>query len=136
MAKELEAKISKNHVVEATIDNFTYKIDWTKRKAVEEREGASPGSVLLTSLAGCNLITAQSFLLRAKVEYSILELSMEAEYEEEEEHTVLNAEITMKTDASLDEEQEVELIKFIDKYCTVSRVLARGNNINLKVQYV
>ncbi len=135
MAKQVHATITEDHIVDATVDGFVYKIDWTGRKEQSDWQGASAGSVLLTSLAGCNLVTAQSYLIRTKTEYSILELDLDGEYVDvdNEDSTKLVSNVYIKTDAKLDEAGKQALLDFVDKYCTVSRVLARGNDINIEL---
>lgn len=136
MAKHLAGSINKNHVVSAETDGFNYKIDWLDMKEEGQAEGASPTGVLLASLAGCNLITAQSFLTKKRYEYARLDIEINGEFIKEDPYTRLKAEVVITTDAKLDEAALEKLEAFIDRHCTVSRVLASSNDITTKIELV
>lgn len=134
--KKTIGEISKNHVVQAEVENFNYTLDWTSVKEEQDWEGASPTGVLLVALTGCKLVTAQSFLNRSEVDYEVIRAEVNGNFIKGKPNTKLEAEVTIYTDAKLEETDLPKMIDYLETYCTVASVLHEGNEIITKVELI
>lgn len=135
-SKKVHAENSKNYVVNATSEGFNYILDYSSRNPDNEGVGTTPTGLLLTSLAGCHLMTARSFFNRHDIEPSVLETDISGDFNHDNDGWHLKADVLLTTDAQLNEGQVDDLKQFIDRYCTVSGVLSKGHTINLSVEIV
>ena len=135
--KKVYGKNTTDYVVETEVDSFTYTQDFVGRDPNKEDQGTSPTGLLLTSLSGCYLITARSFFNRKEIQATILETDISGDFNYHlNDGWLLEAEVTLKTNAELNGETEDQLNQFIDRYCKVSGVIGNGNNITFKIQNV
>lgn len=134
--KKVIGEINKEHVVQAEVENFNYTLDWTDVKETQDWEGASPTGVLLVALTGCKLVTAQSFLNRSKFEYGEIKAEINGNFIKGKPNTKLEAQVTIYTDAKLDQDEVAKMIDYLETYCTVASVLHEGNQITTQVELV
>jgi len=134
--KKVHAENSKNYVVDAESEGFDYTLDYSSRNPNNEGVGTTPTGLLLTSLAGCHLMTARSFFNRHEIDAETLETDITGDFNHHDDGWELEADVLLTTDAQLDSEQIDDLKQFIDRYCTVSGVLSQGHTINLSVKTI
>lgn len=133
--KEVYAKNSEKYVVTATADGHDYTLDYISKNPNQQSEGTSPTGLLLNALAGCKLMTARSYFSRKKMNVDDIEIKITGDFNYTNEGWKLKADAVLLVDTSLNSSQEKELIQFIERFCTVSGVLATGNEINLSIEY-
>lgn len=133
--KKVHAKNLDQFVVEAESEGFNYVMDNPKRGVVKELAGTTPTGMLLNALAGCIVITARSYFDRNEIKVTELTTDIEGDFQYADGAWKLTVEAVINTDATLDAESLKKLISFIDRFCTVSGVLAAGNTINLTVNH-
>jgi len=133
--KEIYAKNNEKYIVTATADGFDYTLDYVSKNPNKKSQGTSPTGLLLNALAGCQLMTARSFFNRRKIEVNDLEVKVSGDFNRTLDGWEMKADAVLTVDASLDSTEEANLLQFIDQFCTVSGVLAPGNEINLSIEY-
>lgn len=134
--KKVHGKNTEAYIVETESEGHQYTLDYSSRNPNKESAGTSPTGLLLSSLAGCLLMTARSYLDRSKIEATTLETDITGDFKQSLEGWSLEADVVITTDAELDEQHTESLKQFIDRFCTVSAVLSAGNTINLSVEKV
>ena len=134
--KKVHGKNTANYTIETESDGHQYILDYSSRNPNKESAGTSPTGLLLSSLAGCLLMTARSYLDRSKIAADTLEADVTGDFKQSLDGWSLEADAVITTDAELDDQHIENLKQFIDRFCTVSAVLSAGNTINLSIQNV
>jgi uncharacterized OsmC-like protein len=127
---------TKGYVIETESEGHQYTLDYASRNPNKESAGTSPTGLLLSSLAGCLLMTARSYLDRSKIEAKTLDTEVTGDFKQSLDGWDLEVDAVITTDADLDEQHTKNLKQFIDRFCTVSAVLRNGNTINLSIEKV
>lgn len=134
--KKVHGKNTENYVIETDSEGHQYTLDYSSRNPNKQSVGTSPTGLLLSSLAGCLLMTARSYLDRSKIEAETLETDIRGDFKQNLDGWTLEADAVITTDAELDEKHTENLKQFIDRYCTVSAVLKNGNKVNFTIEKV
>lgn len=127
--KTVSGEITENYVVKAHSEGFTYTMDFAERTQNALTQGTSPTGLLLSALAGCHLMTARSYLDARHILFNQLKVVIDGDFVNGKTSWTLDAQVTLKTDAQLDNQQLNALEKFIMRHCTVSSILQHGNQI-------
>lgn len=134
--KRIKAENTENYIVTAEADGFHYTLDHKSRNPNHQSVGTSPTGLLLSSLAGCQLMTARSYFNRQKIDVSVLKVDIAGDFNYSDKGWKLEADAVIRIDIDLEEQQVEDLKKFIDRYCTVSGILTSGNTVNLSVEKI
>ncbi len=124
-----------NMAFESHIDKHTLRIDTTA--PLGNDSGPSPKKLLLASLAGCTGMDVVSLLKKMRVEFTGLEMDVDADLTEE--HPVVYSEIRLVYrfyGTHLDKakvEKAVQLSQ--DRYCGVSEMLRKNSPIVYRIEY-
>lgn len=110
-------------------DGNTIKIDGNRKN------GHGPKALLLSALAGCSGIDVVEILHKMRIEFSDLEMSVEAD--QTSEHPKVYKDITItfsiKTDISNEDKVRKAIELSLDKYCGVSAMLKKNSPIHYKL---
>ena len=119
----------KNHEFEAEHDGNKIKIDGDKK------HGHGPKALLLSGLAGCSGIDLVDVLKKMRVEFSDLEIEVEAA--QTEDHPKVFTEVNITYHIKTNTENEDKVKKAIDlsleKYCGVAAMLRKNSPLNYKL---
>lgn len=134
--KHVTAQLEEPYIVTAISEGFTYTMDYADRNPEGESLGTSPTGMLLTALSGCHAMTARSFLSGKKIPFSKLIIEINGEFTNGRKNWQLNANVTIKTDAQLDDREMETMERFVARNCTVSSVLQTGNEITAQIELI
>lgn len=133
--KQVHAEIIDNYVVNAEVEGFEYTMDHSERNKDGESVGTSPTGFLVSAISGCYLMTAKSYFSRNDIEFTQLKVDIKGDFQNDKTNWKLIADITLQTDAKLNDKTLPRLIRFVKRNCTVSNVLNKGDNeLNLEVE--
>jgi len=95
----------------------------------------SPKALLLSSLAGCTGIDVVLILQKMKVEFSSLEIDVDADQTDEQPRVFkeFNMVYRIKTDKANEDKVNRAVQLSYEKYCGVSAMLKKHAPINIKV---
>lgn len=113
-------------------DGNTISIDGNRK------HGHGPKALLLSGLAGCSGIDVVEILKKMRVEFSDLEMVVEAD--QTDEHPKVYKDITItfriKTDTANEDKVRKAVELSLDKYCGVSAMLKKNSPIHYKLEIV
>lgn len=111
-------------------DGNAIKIDGNRR------HGHGPKALLLAGLAACSGIDVVEILQKMRVEFSDLEISIEADQTTEHPKVYKDIFVTYKlrTDPSNEEKVRKAIDLSLDKYCGVSAMLKKNSPIHYKLE--
>jgi putative redox protein len=97
-----------------------------------DERGARPFELLLVGLAGCTGMDVVSLLRKMRVDFTELELEIEAEKSEEHPHVFTDINLVyIVTGRDIDEDKVKRAIELSqDKYCSVSAMLRKACPVN------
>lgn len=102
------------------------------------KHGHGPKALLLSGLAGCSGIDVVEILKKMRVEFSDLEMVVEAD--QTDEHPKVYKDITItfriKTDTANEDKVRKAVELSLDKYCGVSAMLKKNSPIHYKLEIV
>lgn len=98
-------------------------------------KGMRPMEMLLAALGGCSSIDVVLILKKQKQEIESFEVEVEGEKEKIEDHSIYkNIVLHFKIKGKVDLDKAERAVKLsMDKYCSVSMILAKTANITYKV---
>lgn len=134
--KIVHAENLDNFVTKTEVDHFEYVLDYADRNPNNESVGTSPTGLLAAALAGCYVMTARSFFLARKIDFSILKVKIVADFDHKNYDWRMSADTTIQTDAKLDDREKERLDYFIKNHCTVSNILSHGNTLNTSFDFI
>lgn len=111
-------------------DGNPVKIDGNRKN------GHGPKALLLSGLAGCSGIDVVDILKKMRVEFSDLEIIVEADQTDEHPKVYKDITITfkLKTDAVNEDKVRKAIGLSLDKYCGVSAMLKKNSPIHYKLE--
>ncbi len=126
------AKLEGEFKVTAEVEGHQYIMDVPAEVRGTDL-GASPMGMILVALAGCKLMTTRVYARKRGITLEECEAVVTGEYRHKAGSVDLNLTVDayVKTDAT-DEEIE-KMNEYVDKYCSVHRVLSQANNIGGKI---
>lgn len=127
------ARLEGEFKVTADVEGYQYIMD-APAKVRGTDLGASPMGLLLAALAGCKLMTTRVYARKNGITLEECEVVITGDYRHKSGDVDLNLTVDeyVKTDAS--DEQIEEMNEYVDKYCSVHRVLSQANAIGGKIQ--
>jgi putative redox protein len=100
------------------------------------QNGFGPKALLLTGLAGCSGIDVVDILQKMRVEFSALEIEVEAD--QTDEHPKVYKDISIifkiKTEAENEDKVKKAIELSLEKYCGVSAMLRKNSTINYQLE--
>jgi putative redox protein len=98
----------------------------------------SPKALLLSGLAGCSGIDVVDILHKKRVEFSDLNIDVEAEQTEEHPRVFKDINITysIKTDPANESKVKSAIELSLEKYCGVSAMLKKNSPIHYKIKII
>ncbi|MEO7983242.1 MAG: OsmC family protein [Bacteroidota bacterium] len=102
----------------------------------KRQHGFGPKALLLAGLAGCSGIDIVGILEKMRVEFSGLEIDVEADQAEEHPkvYTEINITYKIKTDKSNEDKVKKAIDLSLEKYCGVSAMLRKNSPIHYKLE--
>jgi len=121
-----------NQSFESTQDGQAIQIDGDKK------EGMSPKALLLSGLAGCSGIDVVDILHKKRVEFTDLNIDVEAEQTEEHPRVFRDIYITysIMTDPANESKVKSAIDLSLEKYCGVSAMLKKNSPIHYKIKII
>lgn len=113
-----KARLDEDFIVKSNTNNFDYNMDKSQNL------GTTPVGVLCSALSGCFIMCVKGYYFRKKLDVVI-------EYESNYENRVFTIDITV--DKEINKEIRDEIYSYIEKYCTVSQMLAPDIIKNVKI---
>lgn len=133
---EIQAESSQYYEVSALADGFSYTLDFPERSE-GNAVGTSPTTLLLVALAGCQLMTARSYLMSQNIAQDTLAVKVSGTFDRQDGEWQVATTVDLHIVADLSERQKAELPRFLKKNCRVASILATGNNtvaLHIEVQ--
>ncbi|MGB3007115.1 MAG: OsmC family protein [Chitinophagaceae bacterium] len=120
---------NKEHHFTSYLDDVTIELDGNRDK------GFGPKALLLSGLAGCSGIDVVDILEKMRVEFSGLEIDVEAEQTEDHPKVYKDITITYRLKTSVENEEKVKkaIELSLDKYCGVAAMLRKNSAVNYKL---
>ena len=120
----------KDHQFKSYQDDNEIMLDGDKKK------GFGPKALLLSGLAGCSGIDVVEVLRKMKVEFSDLEIDVEAEQTDEHPKVFKEIHIIYKIKTATENQDKVKkaIELSLDKYCGVSAMLKKNSPISYKLE--
>jgi putative redox protein len=115
---------------ESAHEGNTIKVDGNKKN------GHGPKALLLSGLAGCSGIDVVGILKKQRVQFSDVEITVEADQTDEHPKVFKDITITfrLKTAAGNEEKVRKAIELSLDKYCGVSAMLKKNSAIHYKLE--
>lgn len=123
-------KWKKDHEFTSYLDHNSIDIDGNRK------QGFGPKALLLAAIAGCSGIDVVDILGKMRVEFSDLEIDVEAGQTTEHPKVYTDIYITykMKTDAANEDKVKKAIDLSLEKYCGVSAMLRKNAPIHYKLE--
>lgn len=123
-------KWKKGHEFTSHLDHNSITIDGNRKN------GFGPKALLLSAVAGCSGIDVVDVLQKMRVEFSDLEIDVEADQTAEHPKVYTDIYITykIKTDAGNEDKVRKAIDLSLDKYCGVSAMLKKNSPIHYKLE--
>lgn len=123
-------KWKKDHEFSSHLDQNSIEIDGNRKN------GFGPKALLLSAVAGCSGIDVVDILQKMRVEFSDLEIGVEAD--QTTEHPKVYKDIfityTIKTDPGNEDKVRKAIELSLDKYCGVSAMLKKNSPIHYQLE--
>lgn len=118
------------HEFTSHLDHNSITIDGNRKN------GFGPKALLLSAVAGCSGIDVVDVLQKMRVEFSDLEIDVEADQTTEHPKVYKDIYITykIKTDAGNEDKVRKAIDLSLDKYCGVSAMLKKNSPIHYKLE--
>jgi putative redox protein len=119
-----------DHAFESTLESNKFQIDG------DRKEGPNPKALLLSAIAACSGIDVVDILTKQRVEFSGMEIDVEADQTEEHPRVFKDIYIVYKlhTDAKNEDKVRKAIDLSLDKYCGVSAMLRKNSPIHYKLE--
>ena len=100
------------------------------------KNGFGPKALLLSAVAGCSGIDVVDILQKMRVEFSALEIDVEADQTEEHPKVYKDIYITykVKTDPGNEDKVRKAIDLSLEKYCGVSAMLKKNSPVHYKLE--
>lgn len=123
-------KWKKDHEFTSHLDQNSIEIDGNRKN------GFGPKALLLSAVAGCSGIDVVDILQKMRVEFSGLEIDVEADQTNEHPKVYKDIHITYKlqTDPVNEEKVRKAIDLSLEKYCGVSAMLKKNSPIHYKLE--
>lgn len=123
-------KWKKGHEFTSLLDHNSIEIDGNRKN------GFGPKALLLSAVAGCSGIDVVDILEKMRVEFSSLEIDVEAGQTEDHPKVYTDIYITykLKTDPANEDKVRKAIDLSLDKYCGVSAMLKKNSPIHYKME--
>ena len=121
-----------DHAFESRLEDNVFHIDGNRV------EGPNPKALLLSAVAACSGIDVVDILQKMRVEFSGLEVDVEADQTEEHPRVFKDIHILykIKTDKANEDKVRKAIDLSLDKYCGVSAMLSKNSAIIYKLEIV
>jgi putative redox protein len=120
----------KEHEFTSHLDHNVINIDGARQN------GFGPKSLLLSGLAGCSAIDVVDILDKMRVQFSDLEIDVEADQTDEHPKVYKDITITYKIKTAAENEDKLKkaIELSLEKYCGVSAMLRKNSPIHYKLE--
>lgn len=101
-----------------------------------KKNGHGPKALLLSGLAGCSGIDVVGILKKQRVQFSDVEITVEADQTDEHPRVFKDITITFRLKTAAENEEKVRkaIELSLDKYCGVSAMLKKNSAIHYKLE--
>lgn len=127
--KRVIARNGEGYQVIAEVDGHEYIMDQPKETPGGGDTGTNPGGMLLTALAGCNVMVAKMYLDGKQVPYQSIEVEVIGDYDVKASETDFQASIEVTVDADLSEDELERLARYAERKCVISQIVMQENPI-------
>ena len=119
-----------DHAFESHLANHTIILDG------DRKQGFNPKALLLSSVAACSGIDVVDILQKMRVDFSDLEIDVEADQTDEHPRVFKEIMITYKVKTDITNEDKIKkaIDLSLEKYCGVSAMLRKNSPIEYRLE--